>query len=163
MLRDNRSHSARRLNKYGEHRVRKLLLKILRAPRTEESLTLHVLESDNSSIDEEENIIEGVLVAINSKRAYPLRDGVPVMLDSSCTEEFLNKHATKLSQDDTLSKLNLRADGNSHWSFSSEWDEHFDRQLAKTWGWTADERTRQFLLEADVDPNWCQGKLILDA
>src|SRR5262249_42477202 len=102
-------------------------------------------------------------VAINSKRAYPLRDGVPVMLDSSCTEEFLNKHATKLSQDDTLSKLNLRADGNSHWSFSSEWDEHFDRQLAKTWGWTADERTRQFLLEADVDPNWCQGKLILDA
>jgi SAM-dependent methyltransferase len=32
-----------------------------------------------------------------------------------------------------------------------------------TWGWTVDERVQQFLLETDIEPNMCNGKLILDA
>jgi 2-polyprenyl-3-methyl-5-hydroxy-6-metoxy-1,4-benzoquinol methylase len=141
--------------------VRRSLLKILRAPRTVEPLTLYVFDSDNSRLDGKENIIQGILLASN--KAYPVIDGVPVMLHSSFTEEFLNKHATRISQDDTLSKLHLRAERNSHWSFSSEWDEHFKREAAKTWGWTVNGRMRQFLLETDVDPQWCKGKLVLDA
>jgi 2-polyprenyl-3-methyl-5-hydroxy-6-metoxy-1,4-benzoquinol methylase/uncharacterized protein YbaR (Trm112 family) len=141
--------------------VRRSLLKILSAPKTAESLTLYTFESDSSRLDEEENISEGIL--LSSTRAYPVIDGVPVMLDSAFTEEFLNRHATRISQVDTLSKLHLRAERNSHWSFSSEWEEHFNYQLDRTWGWSVDERIRQFLLEADVDRNWCEGKLILDA
>jgi 2-polyprenyl-3-methyl-5-hydroxy-6-metoxy-1,4-benzoquinol methylase/uncharacterized protein YbaR (Trm112 family) len=141
--------------------VRRSLLKILRAPKTAECLALYAFESDNSPRDGKENISEGILLASN--RAYPVIDGVPVMLDSAFTEEFLTRHATRISKVDTLSKLHLRAERNSHWSFSSEWEEHFNYQLDRTWGWSVDERLRQFLLEADVDGNWCEGKLILDA
>ena len=49
------------------------------------------------------------------------------------------------------------------WSFSTEWNEHFNRNLSKTWGWTVDERIKQFLLETDTTPDFCKGKLILDA
>jgi SAM-dependent methyltransferase len=49
------------------------------------------------------------------------------------------------------------------WSFSSEWDHHFDSDLVRTWGWSVEERVKQFLLEADIDGDWCKGKRILDA
>jgi SAM-dependent methyltransferase len=49
------------------------------------------------------------------------------------------------------------------WSFSAEWDQHFDAALVRTWGWSIEERLEQFLLEVGVEPEWCAGKRILDA
>lgn len=50
-----------------------------------------------------------------------------------------------------------------NWSFSNEWDHHFNAALVRTWGWSVEDRVKQFLLEADVDATWCKGKWILDA
>jgi len=138
------------------------LLKILRAPKGAETLTLYKFESQKLT-SKDEDVIEGVLLSDISNEAYPIRDGVPVMLESSFRQEFLNKNAEAISQDKILSKLNLRARPKSHWSFSSEWDEHFNSELTKTWGWTIEERVKQFFFETEVDPQWCKGKLILDA
>jgi SAM-dependent methyltransferase len=49
------------------------------------------------------------------------------------------------------------------WSFSREWDAHFDQGLTRTWGWSIEQRLQQFLLEADITAEWCRGKRILDA
>src|SRR5262245_39407177 len=53
--------------------------------------------------------------------------------------------------------------GPRSWSFSHEWDAHFDQGLVRTWGWSIEQRLQQFLLEADITPEWCRGKRILDA
>ena len=143
--------------------MRKSLLKILRAPESAETLILYIFENKKLAREEDENVIEGVLLSATSKKAYPIMDGVPVMLDSSFTDQFLNKHSRRILQDESLSKLDLSPRRNSSWSFSSEWNEHFSSQLNRTWGWTIDERIRQFLLESDVQVDWCRGKLFLDA
>jgi 2-polyprenyl-3-methyl-5-hydroxy-6-metoxy-1,4-benzoquinol methylase len=143
--------------------LRKSLLKILRAPNNAESLTLYIFESQKSAAGEEEDVTEGILLSDISHKAYPVIAGVPIMLDSMFTKEFLNKHFATIAQNENLSKLNLTAQSNFHWSYSSEWEEHFNSHLNRTWGWTVEGRVRQLLIEADVQPNWCRGKLILDA
>lgn len=143
--------------------MRETLLKILRAPESMECLTLYTFEREESLQDQEENILEGVLLSNVSRKAYPIVNGVPVLLDSSFTHDFLQKHAEKISRDAILSTLDLSVQDKSPWSFSAEWDQHFSQDLVRTWRWTAGERMLQFLLEANVDPNDCRGKLVLDA
>ncbi len=143
--------------------MRQSLLNVLCAPRSKKPFSLYAFESRRSSIDEEEDIIEGILLAEDSDEIYPIIDGVPVILDASFTQQFLHKHIEKISQNETLSKINLCMQGRSNWSFSTEWNYHFDSDLVITWGWTLEERVQQFLLETDLEPNVCNGKLILDA
>jgi len=143
--------------------LKKSLLKILRAPKSAGPLTLCAFKTKKSCPGQTEDVVEGVLLSETSNEAYAIIGGVPVMLESSFPEEFTNKYAERFAQDERLSRLHLAAHRNSHWSFSSEWDEHFNRELTKTWGWTIDERVRQFFLETGVDPEWCKGKFILDA
>lgn len=143
--------------------MRASLLRILRAPESMEHLTLCTFEREESSPEREENVLEGVLLGNVSKKAYPIMEGVPVLLDSSFTREFLQRHAKKIAQDEILSTRDLGVQNEFRWSFSIEWDQHFNHDLDRTWRWTAEERMRQFLLEADVDPDACRGKLILDA
>jgi 2-polyprenyl-3-methyl-5-hydroxy-6-metoxy-1,4-benzoquinol methylase/uncharacterized protein YbaR (Trm112 family) len=142
--------------------VRRTLLRILRDPKNLEPLSLHPFET-RSTADGEEIITSGILLSENSKQAYPIVDGIPVMLDSSFTEEFLHRHAQRIAQDEILSELVLSRQRDSDWSFSAEWDQHFGRKLIKTWGWTVEQRIEQFLLETNIEVNWYQGKLILDA
>src|SRR5262245_40939872 len=127
--------------------MRRSLLRILRDPENAEPLTLYGFASKNA-LGEEEDIIEGILIARNSNKAYPVVDGVPIMLEASFPQDFFHKHAKEISQAKALTAgLDLQSRNNSPWSFSTEWDAHFDYDLTKTWGWTAEERVQQFLIE----------------
>jgi SAM-dependent methyltransferase len=75
----------------------------------------------------------------------------------------MNKSLKTIFKDRTLSGLRFSANKKSEWSFSREWDAHFNYKLGKTWGWTAKQRIEQFILEVDVNADWCRGKLFLDA
>ncbi len=143
--------------------MRQSLLKMLRSPKSREPLMLYIFESVKSPVNSEEDVTEGILVAAKSNRAYPITNGVPVMLESSFTRGFLQKHAEKISQNEMLSKLSLCMQKDPVWSFSTEWNYHFDFNLTKTWGWTIDERVQQFFLETDTKPDEINGRLILDA
>src|ERR1051326_1859047 len=143
--------------------MRRSLLDILRAPQSGERLTLHAFKKEACSANQEENVIEGILVASKSQEAYPIVNGVPVMLRSSFTQEFLHKHAKDISGSETLSKLNLPTQDSSRWSFSREWDIHFNYNLRKTWGWTVEDRANQFCLETARDREGLRGKIVLDA
>jgi SAM-dependent methyltransferase/uncharacterized protein YbaR (Trm112 family) len=143
--------------------MRASLLKFLRDPRTKTPLQLLALDSRNEPPGNDCNVYEGILQNSASDVAYPILGGVPVMLDSAFPAEFLERHAARIAQDTNLSRRCLPAGQDTAWSFSSEWDEHFRRNTHRTWGWTVDERVELFLLEAQVESEWCKGKLILDA
>jgi len=130
---------------------------------SKEPLTLYSFIAEKSSSDAEENVVEGILVANHSKKAYPIVGGVPVMLEATFTDEFLRSHEAEIAQNETLSKLQFRTTGTNHWSFSSEWESHFNYRLRKTWGWTLEGRAEQFCLEMEVPRNELNAKLILDA
>ncbi|HYH09810.1 MAG TPA: methyltransferase domain-containing protein [Thermoanaerobaculia bacterium] len=132
------------------------LLDVLRAPGTGEALELFAFAGDG-------DVAEGILLARESRKAYPITGGVPMLLDGAFSAEFLSRHAAAIAADATLSRLGLTAGTLRHSSFSDEWDEHFDAKLDRTWGWDVDNRIGQFLLETRVDPEWCRGKWILDA
>ncbi len=144
--------------------MKKSLLEVLRAPNSKKPLILYVLLSESSSEGEEEDVIEGILVSEHTpKKAYPIIHGVPIMLDDSFSRDFLSKHAVQISANEVLNSLGLVASEQTSWSFSSEWDHHFDSDLLKTWGWTIDARVQQFFLETGLGPEDCKGKMILDA
>jgi SAM-dependent methyltransferase len=75
----------------------------------------------------------------------------------------LRSHEKEISQNEMLSKIQFQATATNHWSFSSEWESHFNYKLRKTWGWTLEGRAEQFCLEMEVHPNELNGQLILDA
>jgi len=139
------------------------LLEKLRSPKSGEPLVLYNFESHVEFEKGEENIIEGILLSSISREAYPIANGVPVMLDSMFTRDFFSKHSQKIEQDPILSTLNLDSFPKSEWSFSSQWDYHFNSQLTKTWNWSVEERVQQFMLETGLNPQECKGALILDA
>jgi SAM-dependent methyltransferase/uncharacterized protein YbaR (Trm112 family) len=127
-------------------------------------LILYEFVTNTSSLrDGEKEIIEGILLSDDGTCAYPILDGIPVMLESSFTRPFLQKHAVEIANDAVLSQINLPEKQKSPWSFSDEWNQHFSANLDKTWGWSVEERLQQFFLETGVDADWCKGKLILDA
>src|SRR5215471_20156096 len=143
--------------------MRKSLLTILVDPKSMRPLTLYEFSTNTSTQNGEEEIIEGLLLNDDGTSAYPILDGVPVMLEACFTREFLLKHAAKIANDKVLSQINLAEQPKPPWSFSAEWNQHFSSNLDKTWGWTVEERLQQFFLETGVDSDWCKGKLILDA
>lgn len=141
--------------------MRKSLLEIIRDPKTLEPLSLHVFDSRELMPDGGEDVIDGILLNNNSNRAYPIMCGVPTMLESAFSDEFLRKYKDRIS---TISpKTIVPPQAVSHWSFSSEWGEHFNCDLRKTWGWTIEERVEQFFLETNADANCCKRLMILDA
>lgn len=143
--------------------MRKSLLQLLRAPKTLEPLSLHPFDS-RIGPNGDETVINGILLTDHSKQAYPIVDGVPVMLDSSFTSEFLDRHAKKIAHARIPLNLDQSLCRNSRWSFSAEWAKHFSGDLTKTWGWSVEQRVKQFLMEIGIEEaGWCEGKLILDA
>ncbi len=142
--------------------MREFLVHELRAPHSDERLTVHSFQSADIATGEKD-IRDGILVTQGGTRAYPVVHGVPVILEDSFTEEFLRRYETEIEADPELRQLDLKRGQNPDWSFSSEWDYHASTNQNKTWGWTLEERTRQFFLECDVDASEIVGKTILDA
>lgn len=143
--------------------MRRSLLRHLRSPGCREPLAVYVFQGDEASRDPEQNVIDGLLVCSCCRRAYPIAGGVPVLVGSSFTREFVDKYSARISEDPILSKLDLPLQSDADWSFSAEWEVHFESGLVRTWGWTIGERVQQFFHETGTDPDWCKGKLILDA
>src|SRR2546423_513355 len=52
---------------------------------------------------------------------------------------------------------------NRHWSFSSEWDAHFDAGVSRTWDWDVRERLEMVLLETQLTREEVAGLSVLDA
>ena len=50
-----------------------------------------------------------------------------------------------------------------HWSFNLEWQQHADKQMSTTWGWTVKSRLEQFFIETETNPQDLQNNVILDA
>jgi SAM-dependent methyltransferase/uncharacterized protein YbaR (Trm112 family) len=113
--------------------------------------------------DATSDVREGILVDTATRRAYPVVDGVPVMLEESLTDAFLTRHRAAIAGNALLSGLSLKAGPGQEWSFSREWEEHFETDSDRTWGYTVRERLEQLFMETDTAPDWFDGKLVLDA
>src|SRR5262247_1723118 len=119
--------------------MRDLLRNLIRQPSSGEELELaafEVLTGSDGSFD----VREGVLFNPSTGKAYPIMDGVPVMLNGGFTAEFLERHRSEISQDSSLASLPLAPSPQKDWSFSREWDQHFATNSERTWGYTVEER-----------------------
>ncbi len=50
-----------------------------------------------------------------------------------------------------------------HGNLLTQWTEHADRGVERTWGFTVDSRIEQMLFEIDRPRAWFAGKVVLDA
>ena len=141
--------------------MRQTLRHLLRCPQTGEQLDLVALAYGPTSIGER-SVTEGVLFN-GAGRAYPIEAGVPFLLDGSFAPDFLSRHRSAIAREPALARLRLESGPARSWSFSEEWKHHFQRGVSRTWGWTVEERFRQFFLETQVDRDACRGWTILDA
>lgn len=142
--------------------MRRTLLKTIREPKTGELLNLIVFKSKMGSTKQQEDVVEGILYNEKSYTAFPIINGVPVMLESAFPKEFIEKYSHKISNNEKLSQIQFKSKHDSSWSFSKQW-KHFDSEINISWGYTVEERVAQFLLETQVDNSWCKDKVILDA
>ena len=140
--------------------MRKELVNILRAPKTGNRLIVHTLLSKENDSEE---IINGLLWD-KTGLAFPIVAGVPVMIEHAFNKSFLDEYSAEIQSLKEKVDLDIRLKHSSDgWSFSKEWQYHFDSRLQRTWGWTTEERMEQFYLETLTDPLWCKNKWILDA
>lgn len=132
-------------------------LDYLRDPIGQDDLDFHQFEA------EEEQIISAVFVNPKTKAAYPIVGGVPIMLPNSFPKEFLDKFSSELAEVNEKYGGNLRFQKSDlSWSFSAEWEHHFNTELSKTWGYSVQERYDQFLLNIQSSKEELQGKFVLD-
>lgn len=146
--------------------MRIFLLKFLRSPNTGESLGLYIFKRKKGFNDLEEDISEGLLVSKKSKKAYPIIDGVPVMLDDSFTQDFINRNIGRINEiklDNPGIQILPVSSSGKEWSFSIQWEKFFREKISKTWGFTVEQRREMFLLETQTDEDWCKDKIIFDA
>ena len=111
----------------------------------------------------EHDVIDGILYRKDNGETYPIISGVPIMVKESFPRSFVEKYSEKISEVRRTIPLRIGITSEDDWSFSAEWQQHFDGGVERTWGWTVSERFDQFLLELQIDTSWCQDKLILDA
>lgn len=143
--------------------MRLCLLEWLRDPLTGESLEAHVFAERPDPASGVADIVEGVLVSKALRHVYAITGGVPVMLPSGLPIDFCERHRDRLD--------GLRRSHGLHWataaatefSFSQEWEAHWQQKAARTWGWTLDERVEQFMLETESTPEAIAGQWLLDA
>lgn len=113
--------------------------------------------------DQEGEVTEGVLLNRASGRAYPVANGVPVMLPNAFTEGFLRRHADAIDANPALSGLGLRPSGQAEWAFDPQWEIHLEADADRTWGHTVPERIEQFFMETQSERGSLDGKLVMDA
>jgi SAM-dependent methyltransferase/uncharacterized protein YbaR (Trm112 family) len=142
--------------------MRPFLHDLIRQPGLGTGLELASFDSAPTT-DQATDVREGVLFDATSRTAYPIVDGVPLMLPNSFSQAFLDRHRSSIAASQTLSALGLTASRRDDWSFSRQWDEHFERGAARTWGYTVEERVEQLLMETDTAPDWFEGRAVLDA
>jgi 2-polyprenyl-3-methyl-5-hydroxy-6-metoxy-1,4-benzoquinol methylase/uncharacterized protein YbaR (Trm112 family) len=143
--------------------MRHRLKTLIREPRSEKLLELVGFDTRPEPDGGGEDVVEGILFNPESRGAYPIVGGVPSMLENAFSEPFLSRHREAIARHPSLAALDLKAGDGEDWSFSREWTEHFEAGNDRTWGWTAQERLEQFLMETQTDQQWLEGKLVLDA
>lgn len=138
--------------------MEKKFLQYLRDPKDGSELTYHGIEENG------ENIVNGILVNSHTLTAYPIMEGVPIMLPSMFAKSFLEKFKDELNAINA-NYGNKIAIGQSdfNWSFSAEWESHFENNMDTTWGWKVEDRYEQFLLETETDRNEVNQKIVMDA
>lgn len=129
------------------------LATLLVAPGEKHELKLTKFNSDG----------DGCLVNSDDKHCFPVYNGVPVFLENAFTKSFVEIHAQQLSKLGAIEKSQRSTGKIKDWSFSREWDEHFDTDSARTWGYTVEERFEQFLLECQVSREELKSMRVLDA
>jgi SAM-dependent methyltransferase/uncharacterized protein YbaR (Trm112 family) len=87
--------------------------------------------------------IEAGTVSCTAGHLYPISGGVPRLLPT-----------TRIGSSDDARSIQE--------SFSREWS-HFDYEHDRTWGFTLEERRSNFVTHIDRDPEWVEGKVVLDA
>ena len=144
--------------------MKRTLVRFLRCPYTGSRLRLRGFVRDGAEV------IEGVLLAEEGKRWYPVTRGIPRMLSPDLFDrgEFVSEHRGRLEQlgipveaeavEDTLTEVKQRTSE----SFGFEWEEY------RRFGWDDPvfdlERERRVFLRKTVstEEDWA-GRLVLDA
>lgn len=142
--------------------MKERLVELLRDPLSGDPLELTEFERQTDNIGEG-TILEGILFNRTAGTAYPIVNGVPVMIPSAFPEAFIRKHSTTIGTLNGVSPLQVSSGAADDYSFSEQWDEYFEQRVARTWGWTISERIEQLFMEMQVPRDWFQGKTILDA
>jgi len=138
--------------------MEKKFLKYIKDPQTSVELKLFVFK------EEKDNLISGVLVNPEGQIAFPILHGVPVLLPFSFPQDFVTQYKKELQNinEQFNNKLSFECFEDKY-SFSAEWEFHFNNSLIKTWGWNVEDRFEQFLLETQSSKKELNDKLILDA
>lgn len=110
------------------------------------------------AFDEQGN---GVLHSARSEFLVPVESGVPLFVDG-LKASFASAYSSELARMGVQIPTS-DASRSENWSFSREWDEHFDSSVERTWGYTVQERYEQLLLECRVTEDELKTMNVLDA
>jgi SAM-dependent methyltransferase len=139
--------------------MNKKFIPFFKDPKTKEPLQFFPFEINI------ENVKTGLFLNEVSGNIYPVIEGVPVMLPDSVSKEFHKNYEDQFAEFRKRfpsAKINI-SDKKNSWSFSLEWESHFDKDMETTWGMTVPERYEQFLIENQVKESDVTGKKIMDA
>ena len=103
---------------------------------------------------------DGLLTNASNGNQYPVRAGVAVFVNGALPKQP-SPGSVDAAQANPVAGNAMPGAGD--WSFSREWDEHFDTGNERTWGYTVQERFEQLLMECQVSEDDLRTMTILDA
>jgi SAM-dependent methyltransferase len=142
--------------------MKESLVRFLQDPSSGEALDLLPLETGTDCLGDA-TVTAGILYSARTGSAFPVIDGVPVMIASAFPKDFLEKHRFALDELRKRSPVHFGQGSADTFSFSPQWQAYFDHDIDRMWGWTVAERIEQLLMEMQVTRDWFRGKTILDA
>lgn len=133
-------------------------LSVLKDPYNKKDLIWHCFEQN------EGNLLNGIFINEESKKAYPLENGVPVFTSAPFSENFISKFKSEIEKIESNLSFKLSIEiSKDNWSFSNEWEYHFENDLKTTWGWTVEQRFQQLLAETQLINKKVDEHIVLDA
>lgn len=95
----------------------------------------------------EDNIVSGILFDKTNSAAFPIIQGVPIILKDSFSDDFCTKFIKEIAAIKSEYPNLIIKSSNSDWSFSAEWETHFNNEMDTTWSMTTSSRYFQMLEE----------------
>ncbi|MFH0989457.1 MAG: class I SAM-dependent methyltransferase [bacterium] len=143
----------------------KQLVNLLCDPYSKERLQLFAFKEEFNSALNDEEVVDGLLIGINTSSIYPIINGVPIFLPNSIDSAFVQLYEKEIGavKNKVPGLLIAITEKEEEFSFSLEWQEHQNKKLTTTWGMKTEERYEQFFIETQTNEAWCKDKLLLDA
>lgn len=126
-------------------------------PYDKQALKLYTFKAEN------ENIIDGIFLNIETSIIYPINKGVPIFIKNRIPKLFFDNYQTELEKITSIRNIKDQVLSKSiAFSFSEEWKEAHAENMTTVWGQSSETRLNQHYIDTKTNATYYHNKMVVD-